>query len=245
MLTKRGLIGGGLLTFFCGFVALFPARVGVQWFAPENVSISGLSGTVWNGTARQVSIDGIYLHDMSWELRPLSLLTANVSYDLSATPANGFLSAIASFGFSGSVTLSELSAALPLNYFADALGVPGLQGNASLSFERVQFSDGIPSAADGTLQVADLVVPVVGRESLGGYKADFFTQNNGISASIEDTDAIIDLAGSLELNADRSYVFIAQIVSRSTTPQSVRRQLQYLPPANERGQQEIRLEGIL
>ena len=245
MFTKRGLISAGLLAFFCGFVVLFPARAAVHWFASDSVTVSGLSGTVWNGNAREAAVEGIYVQDVSWELRPLALFTAKLSYDLNATPTGGFLSAIASIGLGGSVTLSELTAALPLSSFAGTLGIPGLRGNASLSFERLQLEAGFPTAADGTLQIANLVVPDVGSETLGGYKMEFFTQNNGISASIEDTDAVIDLAGSLEVNADRSFAFIAQIVSQSTTPESVRRQLRGLPPPNARGQQEIRLEGVL
>ena len=100
-------------------------------------------------------------------------------------------------------------------------------------------------AAEGTIQIADLYVPIAGRESLGGYKVEFFTQDDGISASVEDDDGVVDLAGSLQVKADRSYQFIAQVVANSRTPEGVRRQLRFLGPANERGQQELRLEGVL
>jgi len=150
-----------------------------------------------------------------------------------------------SVGSSGSLTLSDLSASLPLDLFAGVLGIPGLKGSGSFQFDRLEIVNGLAVAADGTIQVAELVVPIVGRESLGGYKVDFFTQNNGVSASIEDNGGVVDLAGSLQIRTDRSYEFIAQVISLPQTPASVRRQLQFLPPANERGQQELRLEGVL
>ena len=50
---------------------------------------------------------------------------------------------------------------------------------AAENFERIEFIDGLPVAADGTLEVANLLIPMASRESLGGYRADFFTDNDG------------------------------------------------------------------
>ena len=94
-------------------------------------------------------------------------------------------------------------------------------------------------------ELADLMNPLLNREPIGGFRADFFSQDPGISASIEDTTAVIDLAGSLQLAADGSYQFLAQLGAKESTPPSVRDQLRFLGPANERGQHELRLEGKL
>ena len=86
-------------------------------------------------------------------------------------------------------------------------------------------------------------MPEVARDSIGSYRADFNTQNNGIVASIEDTDGILDLAGSLQIRTDRTYQFLAQVILTSKTPAAVRQQIQRLPPPNARGQYELREEG--
>ena len=121
--------------------------------------------------------------------------------------------------------------------------MPGLRGEASLQFERLRLVAGRAVALDGTITIANLVVPMVHRGPLGGYKAEFFTQNDGIVASVEDTDGVVDLAGSLQLKPDGSYAFLGQVVAKPNTPDSLRQQMRFLGPANERGQQEIRLEG--
>jgi hypothetical protein len=64
-------------------------------------------------------------------------------------------------------------------------------------------------------------------------------------ASVEDADGVIDVAGSLHLSADRNYEFIALIAPKNNTPESIRRQMQFLGSANDRGQHELRLEGRL
>jgi general secretion pathway protein N len=241
----RGLTTTGVLTLVLGLIVMFPARVAIGWFAPAEVTIGGIQGSVWHGSANEAAVNGLYMRDIKWSLNALRLFTGELSYSVDATPVSGFLESDVSIGYSGALTLSDLTAALPLDLLADATNVPGLQGNVSLSFERVEIVDGLAIAADGTAQFADLMIPIFGRDSLGGYKAEFFTQNNGITASIEDTDGVLDMAGSLQLNADRSFEFIALVIAKPEAPQRIRQLLQTLPAANDRGQRELRYEGIL
>jgi general secretion pathway protein N len=243
--STRGLIAIGVLTLILGLIVKLPARLAVQWFVPAEVAISDIRGSAWSGSAGEASVAGIYLRDVQWDFSPLKLFTGALGYEVSATPVSGFIETGVSIGFGGALSLSDLRASLPLDLFADVIGISGLQGNASFQFDQLKIVDGLAVTADGTIQIADLRVPVVGGDSLGGYKADFFTQSDGISASIEDNDGVVDLAGSLQVNADRSYEFLAEVIANSQTPDSVRNQLRFLGPANERGQQELRLEGVL
>jgi len=240
-----GLITVGILTLILGLIVKLPARLAVHWFAPPEAAISHIQGSAWSGSASEASISGVYLRDLQWEFSPFRLFTGVLSYHVSATPVSGFIESDMSVGLSGAVTLSDLRASLPLEMFAGVVGIRGLEGSGSFQFDRLEIINGMAVVADGTLQVADLVVPMVGRDSLGGYKVAFFTQNNGGSASIDDNDGVVDLAGSLQVNTDRSFEFIAQVIVLPQTPEGVRRQLQFLPPPDERGQQELRLEGVL
>jgi hypothetical protein len=95
---------------------------------------------------------------------------------------------------------------------------------------------------DGTVDIANLLVPILGDTSLGGYRVEFYTQNNGIVASVEDTDGVVDVAGSLQLNPDKTYAFRGQVVAKPNAPDNLRNQLSYLPK-NDRGQHELSLEG--
>lgn len=227
-----------------GLIAMLPARVGYHTFLEPHIPVSGIEGTIWRGTAAETSINGVYLRDIEWKLHPLAILTGKLAYAVSASSVSGFLVSDVSVGAGGSLAVKELTAALPLSPFAGPLGVSGLDGTAQLKFERAEFQDGFVTAADGTLNVMNLVVPQLGRESLGGFAAEFYTQNSGISASVEDADAVVDLAGSLQIKTDRSFEFDAQVLPITSTPQNIRQQLRLLPPPNDRGQYEIRLAGV-
>ena len=120
-----------------------------------------------------------------------------------------------------------------------------MRGTLNLQFERLTIENEIPVTASGHFEVSNLVAPNIHRSSIGGYRAEFFTQDVGIVASVEDTDGLIDVAGSLQLSPDRTYQFVAQLAAKNNTPANIKQQLQYLGSANERGQHELRLEGKL
>ena len=160
-------------------------------------------------------------------------------------PLSGFINANVFIGVTGAIRLEDLQASLPLQPFESSVGMPGLRGNVNLQFDRVVIKDGVPVAANGELAVADLVAPMIYRGSIGGYRAEFFTQNTGVVASIVDTDGVVDIAGSLEIAPDRSYEFLAQLAPKAETPSKLREQMRFLGTANERGRYELRLEGTL
>ena len=235
----------GVAVLLIGLVALFPARVAYYWASPPGVGIAGIDGTVWSGRAREGEVAGVYLRDISWRLRPLAIFTGRLAYAVEAEAASGFASADLALGFGGSVVLQDLTASLSLRAFQQLVGMPGLDGAVSLKFERLELENGIPVAANGILEVANLRAPIVHRSPIGGFRAEFFTQDTGIVASVEDVNAVVDLAGSLSLGSDRSYQFIGQVAPTDSTPSEMREQMRFLGSPNERGNYEVRLEGQL
>lgn len=242
----KTLVAAGLLTFVVAFVGLFPARVAYNWFAPPTVQLSGLEGTIWSGSAAEMSAGGLYLRDLQWRLKPLRLFTGKLAAQVAASPSSGFLEADVAAGLGGAIALSNVNASLPLRDFASLVRMAGLSGNASLQFEELRIRDGMPVAARGTLAVADLVAPMVDPSPIGSYRAEFFTDdNNAVVASIEDVSGMFDLAASLTLSADRNYQLIGKVAATDSTSQKLRQQLRFLGSPNERGQHDIRLEGQL
>jgi len=182
---KRGLLLVGVLTALVALVALFPARVAYKLTAPPYVKMSGLSGTIWNGAAEEFSTNGLYLRNLEWRMSPLSLLTGKARLVVAGEPTSGFFESEVAASLSGkTITLSKLSAALPLAMFARASGVPGLKGDASLQIESLTLVSGRATALQGSMDVGNLVVPALARTSLGGYRADFFTQGEQIVADL-------------------------------------------------------------
>lgn len=247
MHSYRGLLTAAVITLIVGLVALFPARIAYHWVSPAELSLSGISGTVWRGSADAANANGVLLRNLTWRFRPLRLLTGSLVYKIDGAPADGFIEGDIFISVGRSVTISgdNIRAALPVAMFEQALNVPGLRGNSSLQFEKIRLRDGLPIELDGSIDIANLVVPAITGGSIGGYRAEFFTAADGISASLEDTDGVLDIAGSLQLKSDRSYQLLAQVVPKASAPAALRRQIERLPSANDPGKRELRVEGSL
>jgi len=245
MQVKSRLLIAGLVTLLVGLVVVFPARVAYRWFAPDIISLAGISGYVWSGSAREAQISGLYVRDPVWRMQPLVFLTGKLGYAIEASPSSGFFDGNVALGITGTITITDLRASMSLQLLQSSVGIPGLRGNMNAQFERLVIADVFAVSADGVLEVSDLIAPIVHRASIGGYRAEFFTQESGIMASVEDTDGIVDIAGSLHVSGDRSYQFIAQLAPKRNTPARLRQQMQFLGSADERGQYELRLEGQL
>lgn len=244
-MNRNRLILVGVVTFIVGILSMFPARVAYHWFAPPGVALSGIDGTVWHGTAHAGQTGGLYLRNLSWRMHPAALLTGRIGYGLEADASSGFLTTNVALGLGGGAALTDLNASLSLESLQQFVRMPGLGGALTLRFDRLDLEDGLPVVAEGTAEIANLRAPLVHRGSIGGFRAEFLTQDAGIVASIEDTDASIDLAGSLTIAADRTYQFIGKVAPTGKTPAELREQMAYLGTPDDRGQFDVRLEGQL
>ncbi len=246
MTNWRRLLLIGVLTLIIGLIVKFPARVAYAWFVPaEVVAVAGIDGTVWRGSAQSADVSGIYFGDIEWRFRPLGLFTGRLKYSISARPQFGTLATDIALSPGGSIRLDDLESNVSLQPIGAVIGVTGLRGTAAANFERLEIVDGFAVAADGTIDIRGLLVPLVSGEPIGGYEAEFFTQEAGVVASIEDTDGVIDVAGRLTLGADRTYELLAQIAPKPETPERIRQQIEFLPSADAPGRHELRLEGQL
>ena len=245
MQLRGRLIAVGIVALIIGLLTAFPARIAYQWFAPPGVSLESISGSVWSGHVAQAEIEGLYLQDLSWRFKPLGVFSGNLAYAIEATPVSGFINATVLLGVTSTIRVEDLQASLPLQSFERVARMPGLRGNVNLQFDRIVVKDGLPVAANGELAVANLVAPLIYRGSIGGYRAEFFTQDTGVLASVVDTDGVVDLAGSFEIAADRSYQFLGQLAPKAETPADLQSQMRFLGTPNDRGRYELRLEGQL
>lgn len=245
MASPKRLILAGIATLVIGLISTFPARVAYQWFAPGELKLGGISGSIWRGAAAQGSAGGVYLTNIKWRFRPLGLLTGKLQFATSSNPASGFFDADIALGAGGSFTLSDVAAAVPLSALADAFPLSGIEGDVSLQFEELVIKGGVPVEATGTINIANLVSRYLAPTPLGDFRAEFQTADDGILGSVEAVSGVLELAGTIRLTQDRNYKFVGQVAAKPNAPLSITQQLQFLGTPNSRGQREFRLEGQL
>ncbi|MCY7295662.1 type II secretion system protein N [Alteromonas sp. a30] len=55
---------------------------------PSSISITGVNGTLWDGSADTVTVEGVQVESLHWDLSVFSLLIGKVSVDIHAGNAN-------------------------------------------------------------------------------------------------------------------------------------------------------------
>jgi len=241
----KRLIFAGLIVFMVIMVATFPARVAYTLFAPAELKLSGIAGSIWNGTATEGVAGGAYVRNIAWKFKPASLLSGELGFSTSSKPMSGTLDADLAVSTGGTLTLTALSGNLPLDLVHPAIQQSGIRGDLHLEFDRLVIRDGIPVAAEGSVTISDFFSPALSNSRIGDFRADFQTDTEAITGSVEDIDGVLDVSGLITVNQDGSFVFVGLVAATPSTPSSVADQLRFLGSANARGQREFRYEGQL
>lgn len=245
MPSLRTLVIAGTVTLVAGIVISFPARIAYRWADPPGVALQGISGTLWRGRASEASAGGIYLSELRWRFRPQALLAGRAEFALSATPPSGIIEADVGTTAGGLVQLSNVSASLPIGTLQPLVTVSGLHGDLRVSLARLVIDHGLPVEADGTIDVANLVIRPLASSVLGDFQATLETADGVVRGAVRDLAGVLEVTGTAELRPDRSYSFAGLIATRPGAPAGVEEQLRYLGSADARGRRNFRLEGQL
>jgi hypothetical protein len=234
-----------VLVFLWGLIASFPARLAYAWFAPQSIDLTDPQGTVWNGSARQLIIHGTAVADLSWNMAFWPLLTGDIDLLLTARPGGGLLSAEATFGSDGTLQVSGLRAAFPVETLQGLIPLVGVSGSINVNLDSLSIREGRLETLRGTVLISDLEAGFISNDNLGSYLIEANSTDTGILASVEDREAVLDVAGTITLSSKWDYQFVGQIAETAATPAALRSQLAILGTPNERGQRTFRFEGAL
>lgn len=221
MKLSRWLLLGGAFYLLFALVRL-PASVVVNWLAPEGTSVSGVTGSAWNGQASSVQTPAFALSDVRWSLKPWKLLVLKASADINAkVPGGAIRTEVNSSLFGNSGTANELRGVVKLEPLTQLLKLRlPLTGNAGLTFNELGWTDDTLTSADGEIQLADVSEPTSATR-LGNFTVVFTTREGGVTGTFSDTEAIFNLDGKVDVNTDRTFAVDASIEPTSDTPSTI------------------------
>jgi general secretion pathway protein N len=248
MRQNRLLAGAGLTALVLSLIAMFPARVAVSLLGLPGTSVTGLSGTVWDGAVQRLSLGGLSLGPVRWQVKPSRLLLGQLAADVSATLPDGFLNTTAALSLGGGLAASNLEAAAPLAWLAPAMGDASSQLTAR--FDRVMIKNGRVETAIGSLQLAGVALPIptAGPQlGPGTYQLTFNANNLGpadlLSGVLKDGGGPLEIAGAVKITPPRSYEITGTAKPRPNAPPELRNALQMLGPATPDGGHALSLAG--
>lgn len=108
---KVKLIVAAVLLYIFLVVANLPAiQIVSRVPLPTGVSISGVKGSLWNGSVRSVIVDGIQVENINWDLHFFPLLVGSVNAEIHAGDARQ----AEVISFDGNVSFSVFSQAVEM-----------------------------------------------------------------------------------------------------------------------------------
>lgn len=242
-------LGAGAYLAFA--VASFPASVAYRWFAPDQLALVSIEGTVWQGSAAYGGVENVAFSDLRWQLQPMALLTGRLNLNAEARLADGFVRSQMTLT-RDRITFRNLTAATRLEVFAGLMPLGDIRGNLSLNLEQIDVLRGWPVSANGSLRVAELAAPPlfpmpnISLVALGNYSARITSNDDpGIVALVNDEGGPLQLEGRASLAPDRSYRLEARIVPRPDATEVLIEGLKFMSPANANGEHQIVLAGSL
>lgn len=243
------LISLGLLGVAVFVIATLPASLVVSRFERFGLQADAVGGTIWSGRAQGLTARGALIGDAQWSLRPLALLRGALAGHAQLVQGDGHVEADFVRSWSGRLDLAHARADFPLGGLA-ALRLPvgrDWHGRVVADLPRVVVENNWPVSAAGTVQLRELVAPPPRNAALGSFRMAFeqAATSSGLRALVTQTEGPLQLDGTLELGANRSFLLDGRLAPRGVPSRELAALLQALGPPEADGRRPFSVSGTL
>jgi general secretion pathway protein N len=218
----------GVGAYLAFILVSFPAGTAYALFAPRELVLTGIQGTLWAGRAAAGAAGNLALRDISWDLHVLRLLIGRFSAEIRAQLSDGGFSGNVTITPGGRVALTGVRASTSLPTLKAILPVSGTQGRADVSLSRLELDDGRLVEVVGELKLADLeITPLVAvgprrLVPIGDYTVQFLeSSGKGVNATFRDTGGPLEVTGTLVVDNARAYTLDGMIKPRADASQEI------------------------
>ena len=240
-------LGVGAYLLFA--IVTLPAQIALSRLESFGVRAAGVSGTVWNGRTQVLTVNGVHLGGVEWDLHVLTLFAARLNADVRVKRNDGFLQTELSATPSGRLHFEGLTGSLPLTALPPNAVRGGWTGTVNLKLASLVLDKNWPVSAEGTVEAIDVTGPSSKPVNLGSYKTTFpagASEDGSLTGALTDIGGPLQITGTVQLKAaDRSYHIDGMIAARPDAPRDVVNTLQFLGPPDEQGRRPFGTEGTM
>lgn len=252
---KRGLLYGAIFVvcFSVSLILHLPASFALKQLPPiRGLSIQGVEGSLWQGSATNVAWQRVNYGSVQWNFQFAKLLQAKAEVSLRfGRQSDMELRGKGSVGYGlDGAYIENLVAAIPaarvLDY-APAIPVPlTLNGQLELTIKHALHGQPWCQSGEGALAWTNSSAETpIGSLNFGPVIADLSCTDNQIMAKGEQKSAEVTSEFSADLSANQRYSAAAWFKPGADFPQAMKSQLKWLGNPNSQGQYQFSYQGKL
>ena len=221
----------------------FPAITAINSINKNNLKVNGVNGTVWKGSASEISSNEIYLRQTKWKIVPSELLKGNLTFDISTYPFNGQLKFNLILDLMNNLSATDIKGNFPNDTLEIIAPFLGVSSEIDMNIKSLSLDNKDINQLEGQILLNNLVMKGISNRVLGSYKIDLFERNSEIYGSIDDVSGEVDIAATMSLTLSGKYIIDGAVSAKQNTSNQVRTILSFLGTQNENGQRSFRFEG--
>jgi len=221
----------------------FPAITAINSINKNNLKVNGVNGTIWKGSASEISSNEIYLRQTKWKIAPSELLKGNLTFDISTYPFNGQLKFNLILDLMNNLSATDIKGNFPNDILEIIAPFLGVSSEIDINIKSLSLNNKNINQLEGQILLNNLVMKGISNRVLGSYKIDLFERNGEIYGSIDDVSGEVDIAATMSLTLSGKYIIDGAVSEKQNTSNQVRTILSFLGAQNENGQRSFRFEG--
>ena len=245
----------GLVAFTGFFVAGMPASVVWQLaekrhLIPQNIDVSGVEGTLWEGSARRITINDVQLPKTSWALSGDSLFEQKLLVDVKTGHARSGLWGKGLLSWDGEqLMVSDVRVRASEENIQEWVRLPfpvTVDGRLSVNIPGMTLMQGRCVALDGngTLHQAE-VQTSFGEVDLGLVSFDLSCKSNRINIVASQNSEELKVSAKVIVDMNGRYTVSGNLLPQDELAEPFRKSLSLLGRANANGEYPLKTRGRL
>jgi general secretion pathway protein N len=212
---------------------------------PKGVTVSGISGTIWNGHAQRAQAKGFPISDVNWTLSVLPLMIGEINADIKAgnirdvtqISANGYVS------FKGQhLKIENLLAYVPANLAISLLPLPipiEADGRFKVELNEVDYEAGCQTFTGKGQWLNANFTGVNGIIELGNFDADLSCQDGNVVLNVKQPNSF-GLTAKATIPANMKFKIEGRFKPESRLPKEVHQAAQFFGKVDADGYYPIK-----
>ncbi len=234
----------GIFSFLVFLIALAPASLLNSFMSNNNaMTLQGLKGTLWTGSARNARYHGIDLGEVNWQVSPLSLLLLRLQTQVNSKGTDSHINLTLTIS-PGSLSSDSVKARIPASWLPRLLPLPlKTDGDLFLRFVNLKMKSGKLTRLKGSIAWQNAVVhsPFGTRSELGDLQITATTEANEILFNITDNGGPMGIQSKIHFTPP-DFIKADGTVNKNL-PQNLANFFRYFTQVNENGRLEFHYKG--